>query len=127
LTAGRGKRILKTGDWFLLPAAGLLVVFLFHHYLFSASSGKEVEITGGSSSARYDLGADRTVLVEGPMGKTRVVIGGGQVWVDESPCRDKICVQMGKKRRAGEQIICLPNRVVVEVIGDELEFDAVSR
>jgi hypothetical protein len=34
---------------------------------------------------------------------------------------------MGKKRRAGEQIICLPNRVVVEVTGDDLEFDAVSR
>jgi hypothetical protein len=127
LIARRGKSFLKTGDWFLLTAAAVLVAFLFRHYLFSASAGRGVEITAGSSSARYDLGTDRTVLVEGPIGETRIVIEGGQVWVDESPCRDRVCVQMGKKRRAGEQIICLPNRVVVEVTGDDLEFDAVSR
>ena len=121
------KRVLKTGDWLLLLAGGSLVAFLFIHYLFSAASGKEVTIRTPTASLRFELGADRTVLVEGPIGRTKIIIEGGMVWVDDSPCRDRVCVQMGKKKRAGEQIICLPNRVVVEVVGNELEFDAVSR
>jgi hypothetical protein len=127
LTIRSKKRVLKTGDWVLFLAGGVLVAFLFSHYLFSAPTGKEAVITAGSATERYDLGTDRTVLAEGPLGRTKIVIGGGRVWVEDSPCRDRVCVQMGKKKRAGEQIICLPNRVVVEVVGDEHEFDAVSR
>ena len=127
MTARSKKRVLKTGDWFLLLGGGALVAFLFFHYLFAATSGKEAAITAGRTSSRYDLGTDRTVLAEGPLGQTKIVITGGRVWVEDSPCRDRVCVQMGKKKRAGEQIICLPNRVVVEVVGDEFQFDAVSR
>jgi hypothetical protein len=127
LTERSKTKVLKTGDWVLLLAGGALVVFLFFHYLFSATSGKEAAITARSGTVRYELGTDRTVLAEGPLGLTRIAIGGGRVWVADSPCRDKVCVQMGKKWRAGEQILCLPNRVAVEVVGDELEFDAVSR
>jgi hypothetical protein len=127
MTGRSKKRVLKTGDWLLFTTSGSFVVFLFLHYLFFAASGREVKITTPSTVLRYELGVDRTVLVEGPIGRTRILIYGGMVWVDDSPCRDRICVQMGKKKRAGEQIICLPNRVVVEVMGDELEFDAVSR
>ena len=127
MTGRSKKRVLKTGDWILLLAGGALVAFLFGHYLFSATSGKEVTIRTPTSTMRFELGADRTVLAEGPLGRTKVHIGGGMVWVEDSPCRDKVCVQMGKKKRAGERIICLPNRIVVEVVGNELEFDAVSR
>jgi hypothetical protein len=127
LTKGSKKRVLKAGDWVLFLVGGVLVVFVFYNDSLYAPAGKEVVITAGSSTAAYDLGVDRTVLVEGPLGQTEIVIAGGRVWVEDSPCRDKICVQMGKKKRTGEQIVCLPNRVVVEVVGDEFEFDAVSR
>lgn len=127
MTGRLKKRVLKTGDWLLFAAAGSLVAFLFFHYLFFAASGREVTITTPSTVLRFELGADRTFLAEGPIGLTKIVIEGGTVRVADSPCRDRICVQMGEKKRAGEQIICLPNRVVVEVVGNELEFDAVSR
>ena len=118
---------LKAGDFLLLALGAALVVFLFARYLYSAPAGKWVELSAGSGKARYELGVDRRVILSGPAGNTTVVIKNGEVWVEDSECRDKVCVKMGKKRRAGEQIVCLPNRVVIEVAGDQAEFDAISR
>lgn len=37
----------------------------------------------------------------------------------DADCPDDLCILMGVKRNLGEKIVCLPNRVLVEIIGDE--------
>lgn len=44
-----------------------------------------------------------------------VVIEKGYVYVREADCKNQICVNTGKISQKGEQIICLPNKVIVEV------------
>jgi hypothetical protein len=49
--------------------------------------------------------------------------------VVESDCPQKICISMGFINRAGQTIICLPNRMIVEIVGsdkDKQEIDALS-
>jgi hypothetical protein len=122
-----GKLGLKAGDFLILVLGAALVVFLFVRYLYSAPAGKWVEVSTASGKESFEIGVDRRVTLSGPVGNTTVVIKNGEVWAEDSDCRDKVCVKMGKKRRAGEQIVCLPNRVVIEVAGEQLEFDAISR
>jgi hypothetical protein len=121
------KRILKTGDFFIIVVAVTLIVFLFSRFYFSRPAEQQVKVTGRSSQEYYGLKEDRVVEVEGPLGITRVIIENGEVWVEESPCREKICMRMGKIKRTGDQLICIPNRVVVELEGDVEYIDAVSR
>lgn len=45
-------------------------------------------------------------------------VADGSVSVKESGCGDKICVRTGKISHKGEAIICVPNRVVVQIEGD---------
>lgn len=54
-------------------------------------------------------------------------VADGSVSVTESGCGDKICVRTGKISRKGEAIICVPNKVVVEIKGNQTEsgVDAV--
>ena len=35
--------------------------------------------------------------------------------MDHADCPDKICVKTGKIKNKGEQIVCLPNKLVVKV------------
>ena len=49
--------------------------------------------------------------------------GDGTVSVKESNCGDKTCMRTGKISRRGEAIICVPNKVVVEIKGSSKESD----
>jgi hypothetical protein len=66
---------------------------------------------------------DRTVSVEGPLGKTVVEIRNHKVRVTESPCHNKLCIKQGWIESGS--IICLPNRVVVIIGNHEDESDKI--
>ena len=75
----------------------------------------------------YDLGADVLLEFDGPIGTTVVEIADGRVRVVSSPCREQICVNAGFLESSGDWTACLPNRVFLEVTGNEdPEVDAVS-
>ena len=56
-----------------------------------------------------------------------VEVQPGRIRISESECPGGDCVHTGWISRAGSQIICLPNRLVISVTGDaHQEFDAVT-
>ncbi len=122
----RGK-ILKAGDYIVIVLIFGLVTLLFYQYLFSKPYGRTVLITGKSFQGSFPLLQKRVVEVEGPLGITKVIIDNEEVWIEESPCREKICIKMGRIKRVGEQVVCIPNRVIVEVIGESSVIDGVTR
>lgn len=48
------------------------------------------------------------------------------VRVVETACPGEDCRHMGMITKAGQQIVCLPNRLVVTLQGDDLSFDAMT-
>ncbi len=48
-----------------------------------------------------------------------VKIEDGTVTVSEASCPDKICVNHRPISKTGETIVCLPNKLVVEIVGGE--------
>ena len=87
-------------DW--NPRAGSWVVIEVDH--------KEVE--------RLPLAENRIVHVTGPIGETEVEIRDGKARVIKSPCSKKLCIKSGFVQYADRFAACLPNRVVVRVLGD---------
>ena len=49
----------------------------------------------------------------------KICINKGQVYMNHSNCTDKVCMRQGKISKIGESIVCLPNRVFIEIKGDE--------
>ena len=43
-----------------------------------------------------------------------VVIKNGEVFMENSNCKNQICVKHKKISRSGESIICLPNKVIIQ-------------
>lgn len=82
--------------------------------------------TADGSESTYDLAGARDVDINGPLGTTRLRIRDGSAWIFESPCRRHLCIKMGELR-PGRSLVCIPNRVVVRVVGGEADVDAVTR
>lgn len=51
-------------------------------------------------------------------------VSGGEVCVPESGCPSQDCVHSGTISRSGESIICLPNRLVIQLTGGGEQIDA---
>ena len=64
-----------------------------------------------------------TIPVETEFGYNLIEIGDGQVRVIEADCPDKIDVKQGYISRIGETIVCLPNKLVIEIKGESGEDD----
>jgi len=118
---------LKIGDYIVIGTVIVLTVFLFSRSFSSNESGYKLRIIGPDYEGYFDLEQDKMVEVEGPLGITKVFIRNGEAWIEDSPCREKICIKMGRLKRPGEQAVCIPNRVVIEVEGKNRFIDAVSR
>lgn len=44
-----------------------------------------------------------------------IIINNGVVYMDHSSCKNQLCINMGKISKTGESIVCLPNKVIVEI------------
>jgi hypothetical protein len=69
----------------------------------------------------------KTIKIKTALGTNVVEIENGGARMLDADCRDKICIKEGFKDKNGETIVCLPNKLVVEIKGeDKAETDEVS-
>lgn len=69
----------------------------------------------------------KTIPIESEYGYNLIEIGDEKVRVIEADCPDQLDVKQGYISRVGEVIVCLPNRLVIEIKGvAEGEVDYIS-
>ncbi|MFQ6090864.1 MAG: NusG domain II-containing protein [Candidatus Bipolaricaulia bacterium] len=119
-------RYLKWGDWLLITgviAASLVFIPLLH----SAARGRVALVRVGDTVVReLALNREQRLVVAGRLGETEIEVRDGRVRVVRSPGPWKLCIRRGWISRPGEALICLPNRVTVEIPG-EAGYDALVR
>ncbi|MFV0517263.1 MAG: NusG domain II-containing protein [Aminipila sp.] len=94
----------------------------------SATKGDTVLITtDGKEFARYPLVENREITVEQNNHTNEIIIKDGRVSMSFSDCSNQVCVHTGSISQTTQSIICLPNKVMVQIIGKgEPEYDAIS-
>lgn len=117
---------MKMKKWEIL-ALCVLVLALCLWAFWPKEAGNSVRVSvDGERVMELSLLQEGRYPVEGYGGfSLTVVLEAGQVRVEDSTCPDLICQNHAPISRAGEQIVCLPARVVVSVAGEEAEMDAV--
>lgn len=125
------RRQMGKNDWVflgILTAAALIFLLIF--LALKSEKGNLVTITlDGEVYGVYDLNEDQEVPIEKDGAVCNIVcICGGQAFMKEANCPDHLCIRQGKISADHATVVCLPNRVVVEVSSsDEMEFDSVAR
>lgn len=117
-----GRKIGKR-ELILIGAILAVAAILFAWNRFSHSEPAIlVEVTvNGKVVEMLDLKKDTEFEIEsserGTKGSNHLIIKDGEAWISEASCPDKICVYQGKISREGEMIVCLPNLVIVRIMG----------
>ena len=82
--------------------------------------GDKVRISlDGEIYGVYPLGEDREIDVTEDGHTNHITIKDGQVSMSYSTCRNQVCVNTGAISETKDAIVCLPNRVVVEIISSD--------
>ena len=78
----------------------------------------------GEEVCEYSLSRDGEYSLNG--GTNILVIENGRAYMRDADCPDRFCVRMGSIRSPGQMLVCLPNQIVVRIVGTgETEVDAV--
>ena len=64
---------------------------------------------------KIDLKYDDKYEIEGEQSKVIITVSSGKISVTESGCRDQICVHHYEISKVGEEIICLPNKIIIRI------------
>ncbi len=115
---------LRAGDVVVIALVIALAVTIWAYPIFySGQTALKVEISQNGELVRSVPlnGTSEKIELSGCV----VEISNGNVWMLESDCGDKVCVKTGEIHSSGQSIICVPNRVTIDISG-ESGIDAVA-
>ena len=124
------KRDFKTEKLFyvrdFVAVAMVLAVLIASIVMLTAKKGGTVEVyVDGKLTYSYSLDKNRTFEVDCDNGKNVVEIKDGKVSVIDADCNNRACVKSKAISKKGEQIVCLPHKLIVVIKGgSEGELDA---
>jgi hypothetical protein len=116
-------------DALLAAVLAASAFFLFFHsasrFSDGQSGGLSVRILSGSEEIlSAPLSVDRVIKIR--EGFT-VKIEKSKVFVLSSDCPKQICRHSGGIARAGESLVCAPNKIAVLIGAKNLNYDAVTK
>lgn len=118
----RNRKLVKASDIIILSII-LILIISFIFILPRHKGGSKVEVyENGKLIHSVSLHKDQVIKIEG---KLDIHIEKGFVYIKNSTCPDKLC-QKHKINKVGGQLICLPNKIIVKIVGNA-KVDVISR
>ncbi len=76
---------------------------------------------------KYSLYEDHEIKIKNGNSINKVTIKDGNVQMAFSTCQNQDCVRQGKINDGSKSIICLPNKLVIEIKSKDKEYDSITR
>ena len=120
-------KFIKKADIVLFVVLLVLGLALSAASLLTGTTGQKVQIeVDGKAYGVYALNENQTIEIQENGHTNKITIKDGTVQMSYSDCKNQICVNDGKISMTNQSIVCLPNKVLVEITGGEEELDAIS-
>lgn len=112
---------------FLVIAALAGIVYPIYAMRTGGGASQVIISVDGKAVRTVKLdGHHETIRVEGVDGYDIIEIRDNKVRIIEADCPDKLCIKQGWIAWAPQQIVCLPNRLVVKIVNEQTkDVDAV--
>ncbi len=109
---------LQKKDLYLIGALLLVAAALWLGRGLIQSEGAYVIVSvNGKELQRYSLYEDAEIEIFSGEHGNLLIIKDGAAQITQADCPDKLCVKTGSISFSGQSIVCLPNKVIVEIIG----------
>lgn len=118
---------LLIGDYIIIISVIILAIVIFVVTLPNVKPNIKVEIShDGKLIHSIDI-TDETIIQVDDVYHNTIVIADNTVRVISSSCPDGICENFGVIRSQGESIICMPNKLIITIVGEDLlEYDVIT-
>jgi len=116
--------MIRKGDLIIilfLIMASFFPLGIFTYHQVNAESTEKIAVLSidGKRVKEFvlaDDGETETYVYSDDHGHENTIVREGTtIRIDSADCKDQLCVRMGAKSEAGETVLCLPNRVLIEV------------
>lgn len=120
----------KRNDLILVAILIIIPAIIFTADYFNRinqPAGSVVISIAGVLYTEVPLDENIEIRVESNLGVNLIKIEDGSVRIIEATCPDRLCISHSPIQQTGEQIVCLPNKVVVEIKRkDDRDIDSLS-
>ena len=130
------KKLIKKISQFIkkIKIGDLLTIFIFivltgylASILWNFPQGEYLKIQMGKQViGSFSLNQNVIKIIEGPIGKTEVIIDSGKVRISKSPCTKKYCLHQGWINKLNQTIVCVPNQISISIIGARTDYDSLN-
>lgn len=114
------RKLIRVKDLIIIVSI-IAAVFVFYALLPEGGGTAVVSHDGGVIAEIPLDGSGEYVFPQVP--DMVFSAGDGAVSVTASGCGDRTCMRTGKISKQGEVIICVPNKIIVEIKGSPKESD----
>ncbi len=106
-------------DLILIAVILLFALIIFIIFKFNLKDGNKVEVIVDSKEKYcYNFNNDTEIEIKSGDNINVLVIEKGKAYIKNANCPDKICVAHRKISKTGETIVCLPHKLVVEIVNE---------
>jgi len=121
-------KYVKPGDICIILFLMCLSLITWRSFRKAAEGRTAIVYCDGNEAGVLDLNEEQQFNVRGPMGESRLQVTGGTIQMVSSPCPHQICVKTGKIFRSKSMIVCVPNRILVRISGNDTDsLDAITQ
>lgn len=78
-----------------------------------------IEVEGKPYKKVPLTGQSEKIKIQTDLGTNIIDLSDGKVHIDEADCPDKICIKDGFISKPGQMLVCLPNKVVIQIVGQD--------
>ena len=103
---------MKKGDFIIIGAVATALIASVI-MLISFSKQGSLVIVEQDNKIICEVSIDQNQTID--TGTNMIIIQYGTVYMQHSNCKNQICINSGKISKKGETIVCLPNKVIVEI------------
>ena len=104
----------------IILGIGMITVALLMLLFMQINRGEEgdrIQVTlDGKVYGTYSLEKDQVIEIEEGSLYNKIRVEDGKVYMEEANCPDGYCEEQGKISRHTQTIVCLPHKLVVEVL-----------
>lgn len=112
--------------FFIILIFGLAISWLS---LNSNTDGDKVVVSVANKVyGIYDINEDQTIKVSQEGHQNNITIKDGVVSMTYSDCKNQVCVETNSISQTKDSIVCLPNKVMVEIVSENQggDIDVIS-
>lgn len=115
-------------DIFFVFIVMIIGIILWVGVMLNKNPGEYARVrVDGETYGTYPLSQEGRYIIKGTSGDDVLEIKDGGARIVEAQCPDGLCVDMGWIFASGESVICLPNRIVVEIVAEDSEIDVLVK